>query len=175
MHAIYTGLTCIAIAALTACGGGGGSSSPAPATGSSSSSSSRAASSSSSSVMVSIRSHRAGEDCLGCHRVGGQAAAFGIFTVAGTANRANAVVKIYTPDTTTVQLTLDPTDGLGNFWTTASVPGLVPIMAGSPIVNGIDVAVVNGGTMSGVVSNGSCNVCHGAGNGNPGRISYYLD
>jgi hypothetical protein len=162
---------------LTACGGGGGGSGG----GNEQSSTSTATTSSSPSIVscnntqgsaISARnntSHRVGQSCLTCHTAGGSATAF---TVAGTiyknstSGNPNATVFLYTHNTNTIVATL-VTDKCGNFYTTASVPGL--FVQGGPLVDGVDVVVEDKDglrhTMPGLITSGGCNGCHGATNG----------
>jgi large repetitive protein len=115
-------------------------------------------------------SHRIGQSCLTCHKSGGSAVAFTVagtvFKSGGTAGNQNATVRLYTHNSNTIVSTL-VTDKCGNFYTTATVPGL--FVAGGPLVNGVDVVVEDsaGGlhTMPGLITGGGCNGCHGATNG----------
>ena len=101
-------------------------------------------------------SHNAGRDCSGCHA----------FTVSGTAYRSDgssvypgAVIRLTTASagggTVVATLTADAT---GNFYTSASVSfgsGLFTTATGT------------GGAvraMSGAITSGACNRCHGSGN-----------
>lgn len=113
-------------------------------------------------------SHNAGQDCLSCHKIGGSGASKAIFTLAGTvyktggAAQTQATLKLFIHATNTLSISLK-TDSLGNFYTTNAVTGL--FVAGGPFVTGVDVAidgpVASDTRMSGLVTNGSCNACHG--------------
>jgi len=141
---------------LTACGSGGDSE-VAPVN-------------TSSSVSQNTGSHNAGKDCMnsGCHDGAGNAekftAAGTIYTSTGAA-QSNATVRLYVHNTNTLSLTAE-TDSSGNFYTTQAVDGL---STGNGLVSGVDVEVEGPGgirTMPGLISNGSCNACHGVSNGN---------
>jgi hypothetical protein len=160
---------------LPACGGGGGGS------GSEQNSTSTATTSSSPSIVscnntqgsaISARnntSHRIGQSCLTCHTAGGSATAFTvagtIFKSGGTVGNPNATVRLYTHNTNTIVSTL-VTDKCGNFYTTATIPGL--FVQGGPSVTGVDPVVEDsfGGfhTMPGLITSGGCNGCHGSSN-----------
>lgn len=113
-------------------------------------------------------SHNPGQDCMSCHRVGGTGAVKAIFTLAGTvyktggAAQTQGTVKLFIHPTNTLSISLK-TDSLGNFYTTTPVTGL--FVAGGPFVSGVDVAidgpVASDTKMAGLVTNGSCNACHG--------------
>jgi len=105
-------------------------------------------------------SHNAGQNCMSCHKSGGDGE--GTFTVAGTVYNAsgssvspNATVKFYTGQggTGTLVKTIE-VDGKGNFYTTNSIDfgtGLyVTVTGGSGGVS----------TMSSSVTTGQCNSCH---------------
>lgn len=164
---------------LTACGGGGGgggnggsSEQSATSTANTSSSPSIVSCNNTQGSAISARnntSHRVGQSCLTCHTAGGSATAF---TVAGTiyknstTGNPNATVFLYAHNTNTIVSTL-VTDKCGNFYTTASVPGL--FVPGGPLVDGVDVVVEDKDglrhTMPGLITGGGCNGCHGATNG----------
>ncbi len=105
-------------------------------------------------------SHNMGQNCMNCHRSGGQGE--GIFQVAGTAYNAqktatysNATIKLWSgPNGTgTVKYTLQA-DTKGNFYTTSGVnfgSGLYPSVQGT---NGVNY-------MSSAITTGQCNSCHG--------------
>lgn len=152
------------VVSLAACGGGSSGSSG-------SSSSSSASSSSSSSGATAQTSHNAGEHCLSCHTDGGSAPV--AFTVAGTiyasgsTPQTNGTVRLYVPDTNTLLTTLT-TDDSGNFYTSEAIAGL-EINPETGFKDGVD-PVIEGPsgmirTMPGIITNGSCNGCHGNGNG----------
>jgi len=105
-------------------------------------------------------SHNTGQNCMSCHKQGGSGE--GWFTVAGsvydslkTSAYPNSTVKLYTgPNGTgTLKYTI-PADGLGNFYTTASIDfagGLYPSIQGSLVTK----------YMSSTITTGQCNSCHG--------------
>lgn len=109
----------------------------------------------------SSESHNMGQNCMNCHKQGGQGE--GWFTVAGTVYDTslvrvytNATVKLYTgPNGTgTLKYTL-PVDRKGNFYTTNSISfgsGLYPVLSGVNSTN----------YMSTPISTGACNSCHGS-------------
>ncbi len=171
---------------LTSCGGGGktyvgktatSQASAASMTNTTSSLNNSVRSSVASSAVASSAaalgmSHNPGQDCLSCHRAGGSGAAKAIFTLAGTvyktggAAQTQATVKLFIHATNTLSISLR-TDSLGNFYTTRAVTGL--FVAGGPFVTGVDVAidgpVASDTKMEGLVTNGSCNACHGVSTG----------
>ena len=117
----------------------------------------------------STGSHNPGQACMnsGCHDGTNNAeqftAAGTIYTSSGVA-QSNATVRLYVHNTNTLSLTAN-TDGSGNFYTTQAVEGL---STGNGLVSGVDVEVEGPGgirTMPGLVTNGSCNACHGVSNG----------
>lgn len=170
----------MSLAFLTACGGGGkiyvgktaSNTSTASVTANASSLSnsirSSMASMAASSTPVLGMSHNPGQDCLSCHRAGGTGAVKAIFTLAGTvyktggAAQTQGTVKLFIHPTNTLSISLK-TDSLGNFYTTTPVTGL--FVAGGPFVSGVDVAIdgpaASDTKMDGLVTNGSCNACHG--------------
>ena len=160
----------ISVVLLTSCGGGGGATSTAASTAASKAAST--ANSSSSTATTLGMSHNAGKDCLSCHKAGGSGAAKAIFTLAGTvyksseAAQTQATVKLFIRNTNTLSISLT-TDSLGNFYTTKAVTGL--FVAGGGPVSGVDVKIEGPGgqltNMPGLVTNGSCNACHGISNG----------
>jgi hypothetical protein len=109
----------------------------------------------------SDESHRAGENCMTCHRSGGSGE--GWFTVAGTvydetktSTFANATVRFYTgPDGTGDLEARVEVDQLGNFYTTEAIDfgsGLYVLVEGNELTN----------PMISKVNDGQCNSCHGA-------------
>lgn len=110
-------------------------------------------------------SHKMGQNCMNCHRSGGEGE--GSFKVAGTvyngqlsAVQPNGTVRLYTgPNGTgTLRATL-MVDGNGNFYTTNNVDfsgGLYVRVTGT---SG-DVQ-----QMGSSVTNGQCNSCHGSSTG----------
>ena len=105
-------------------------------------------------------SHKMGQDCMNCHHDGGKGE--GCFIVAGTAYDQSSqlypdvAVKLYTQPNGAGELVLTLTgDKNGNFFTTESVNfagGLYPAVTGKSGVTSY---------MSGSVSQGACNSCHG--------------
>lgn len=107
-------------------------------------------------------SHRAGENCVGCHRPGRDGV--GWFTVAGTVYEPN--LSVVNPDTT-VRLFTGPgatgtlvgtieVDALGNFYTTRPIDfsgGLYPVLYGKQDVE----------YKALVTTSGECSRCHGVG------------
>ncbi|HBS86396.1 MAG: hypothetical protein A2W91_19470 [Bacteroidetes bacterium GWF2_38_335] len=106
------------------------------------------------------KSHNMGNDCMDCHRDGGEGT--GVYFLAGTVYDSlmtnplpDGDVKLFTgPDGTgTLKYTI-PVDALGNFYTTELISfgsGLYPaVQKGTSIMY-----------MSGDISQGSCNSCHG--------------
>lgn len=162
---------------LVACGGGGGSSgdsgssSTSASSSSTSSNSTSSSSSSSTSGGMSNTSHNAGEDCLSCHRDGGSApvtfTAAGTMYASGSTPQTNGTVRLYVHDTNDLIITLT-TDDSGNFYATEDIPALRHDDSVGGIV-GVD-PVIEGPSgmtrsMPGLITNGSCNGCHGNGNG----------
>lgn len=106
-------------------------------------------------------SHNMGQNCMNCHKDGGQGE--GCFNVAGTvydsmqsATAANGTIRLYTQPNGggTLRATIE-VDKLGNFHTTDNVDfagGLYPTVQGA---NG------NIKYMSSPVTTGQCNSCHG--------------
>ena len=107
----------------------------------------------------SSKSHNAGQNCMNCHKKGGEGD--GWFSIAGTAYRPdlataqNAVINLYTAPNGGGELKkIVSGDLLGNFYTTdiqAFGTGLYP----SVTYNG------NTSYMSGSILHGACNSCHG--------------
>jgi len=108
------------------------------------------------------KSHNMGENCMSCHKSGGEGE--GWFVVAGTvynnkfsAVEPNGVVKLYTgvAGTGTLRGTIY-VDGNGNFYTTNTIDftgGLYPTVTGkSGSVSSMDSPVTDG----------KCNSCHGS-------------
>lgn len=130
------------------------------------SSSGGSGSSNNSSSQQSTGSHNAGQDCMssGCHEEGGAGDRFyaaGTVYGSGSSPLANATVRLYIHNTNTIAATM-PTDTSGNFYTLDPVSGL---FTGNGLVTGTDVEIQGPGgaltTMPGLVTNGSCNSCHG--------------
>lgn len=105
-------------------------------------------------------SHNTGQDCLICHKLGGQGE--GNFHVAGTVYNSsgnavypNATVKLYTgPNGTGTLIKTIEVDGKGNFYTTGMVnfdSGLFVTVTGTTGKISI---------MSSSVTTGQCNSCH---------------
>ncbi len=110
-------------------------------------------------------SHNAGQNCMSCHKSGGQGE--GWFTVAGTVYNAsgaavspNATVKLYTgPDGTGTLVKTIEVDGNGNFYTTADVN------FGSGLYTTVTGTTGNISKMGSSITTGQCNSCHGSGIG----------
>jgi hypothetical protein len=109
----------------------------------------------------SKESHYAGQDCMQCHKSGGDGE--GHFKVAGTvydSTKINvypkATIKLYSaPQGGGNLIKTIEVDGNGNFYSTEKVKFKKDVY---PTVEGI-----NGGVkfMSTPISNGNCNSCHG--------------
>ncbi|MCK5066673.1 MAG: hypothetical protein KAR16_04520 [Bacteroidales bacterium] len=108
----------------------------------------------------STESHKAGQNCMTCHKSGGSGE--GWFTVAGTvydstkaATFPNATVRLFTGPEGTGNLIMDiEVDGNGNFYTTESIDfgnGLYTLVEGNLITK----------HMNSVISTGQCSSCHG--------------
>lgn len=145
---VVPGLMCVF--GLIACGGSDGDSGSAGGNGSSSQNT----------------SHRAGEACMDCHKLGGSAETAAIFASAGTvyqsngSAQANARVNLFIHGTNTLSASMT-TDDSGNFYTSTAVDGL---FTGGDLVTGVDVNIEGPGgerNMPGTVTNGNCNSCHG--------------
>jgi cytochrome c553 len=109
----------------------------------------------------SSRSHKTGENCMNCHKSGGEGE--GWFKVAGSVYgsdfqsiAANGTVNLYTgPGGTGTLIASIDVDNLGNFYTTQSVSfsgGVYPSVQN------------NAGTeyfMSELITTGACSSCHG--------------
>lgn len=106
-------------------------------------------------------SHKDGQDCMNCHRMGGNGK--GWFVTAGSVYNSsqqtpypNAKVKLYTGENGTGTLVaIIEVDGKGNFYSTENLDfgnGLYTTVTGT-----------NGKikTMNSPVTSGSCNSCHG--------------
>ena len=108
------------------------------------------------------KSHKMGENCMSCHKSGGEGE--GLFVIAGTvynnvfsAIQPNGVVKLFSGanGTGTLKGTIS-VDGKGNFYTTNAIDftgGLYVTVTG---------ASGNVSSMVSTVSNGQCNSCHGS-------------
>jgi len=107
-------------------------------------------------------SHNAGQNCMSCHKSGGEGE--GWFTVAGTVYNAsktavypNATVKLYTgPDGTGTLVKTIEVDGKGNFYTTADVN------FGSGLYTTVTGTTGNVSKMGASITTGQCNSCHGS-------------
>jgi hypothetical protein len=116
---------------------------------------------SSSSNTGGTESHKTGENCMNCHKSGGEGE--GRFTLAGSVFNAqqsgysNAIVKLYTAANGggTLKATING-DARGNFYTTSGVD----------FTGGLYVAVTGTGGnvvyMNSPVTSGTCNSCHGS-------------
>lgn len=107
----------------------------------------------------SSESHRAGENCMTCHKSGGSGE--GWFTIAGTiyddtkiSTYPNATVRFYSgPDGTGDLEAIVEVDQLGNFYTTEPIDfgsGIYVLVQGDQLTN----------NMNSKVNNGQCNSCH---------------
>ena len=104
-------------------------------------------------------SHYTGDNCMNCHKSGGEGE--GWFTAAGTVYKENktavypnTTIELYKEANGKGLVSTIEVDGLGNFYTTKSIDfgtGLYPAVKG------------DGGTkyMSTTISVGTCNSCHG--------------
>jgi len=141
--------------------------------------SSSSSSSSSSTGAVVNGSHNAGLNCMesGCHLVGSGGGG-PEFYVSGTIYRSNgtpqpdAEVRLFQTNTNTLVKTLQ-TDASGNFYSADVISELhIP---GGPLVSGVDVEIQGPSTpiqvMSGVVSDGHCNLCHQSSDRGPLRAN----
>lgn len=112
------------------------------------------------------KSHNFGQNCLNCHKSGGEGEGEGCFNVAGsasnsalTSNLTGGTIKLYTGagGTGTLKYTIQ-IDSKGNFYTTESIDysGLYPAITGT-----------SGATsyMSSSLNTGACNSCHGVSTG----------
>ena len=106
------------------------------------------------------RSHNMGQNCMNCHRSGGEGK--GWFNVAGTIYDSsqnnllpNSTVYLYTEANAGGKLKYTiQVDGKGNFYTTDPIDfgtGLYPVVSGGNIIN----------LMSTSITTGQCNSCHG--------------
>ena len=107
-------------------------------------------------------SHRMGENCMNCHKSGGEGE--GWFVVAGTVYAANLAdiqpdgfVKLYTGanGSGTLKATI-AVDGKGNFFTTNSIDFTGGLYTTVTSKSG------NVSYMNSPVTNGKCNACHGS-------------
>jgi hypothetical protein len=107
-------------------------------------------------------SHRMGENCMNCHKSGGEGE--GWFVVAGTVYAANladiqtdGLVKLYTGanGSGTLRATI-AVDGKGNFFTTNSIDFTGGLYTTVTSKSG------NVSYMNSPVTNGKCNACHGS-------------
>lgn len=108
----------------------------------------------------SSESHNMGQNCMNCHKQGGQGE--GWFSIAGTVYDTSltkvytsATVKLYTAPNGggTLKYTI-PVDKKGNFYTTNAADfsaGLYPVVVGSTSTQ----------FMSSSITTGQCNSCHG--------------
>lgn len=105
-------------------------------------------------------SHNKGQNCMNCHKSGGEGE--GWFNVAGSvynngliASYPNATIKLYTgPNGTGTMVKIIEADGQGNFFTTEDIDfgeGLFPAVQGANTTH----------YMTTVAASGQCNSCHG--------------
>jgi len=108
-------------------------------------------------------SHNHGQNCMNCHKAGGESGNEGRFKIAGsvfdstkTVPYAGAVVNLYSGPSGSGELVRKlEVDQIGNFYTTKKVKlkkGIYPAVVGA---NGVETF------MSFSVTTGSCNSCHG--------------
>lgn len=108
----------------------------------------------------SNESHNNGQNCMSCHKSGGQGE--GHFNVAGSvydslqvSHQPNGTVKLYTgPDGTGVLKYTIEVDAKGNFYTTENIDfgsGLYPSVVGTAGIQHF---------MSTTTTTGACNSCH---------------
>ena len=108
----------------------------------------------------STESHKAGQDCMTCHKSGGSGE--GWFTVAGTVYdeskeqvKPNVIVKLYSGTNGTGDLVATiEVDGKGNFYTTEKINfdnGLYTLVESNTDIQ----------HMTSSITAGSCNSCHG--------------
>lgn len=112
------------------------------------------------SSYTSSESHNQGQNCMSCHKSGGDGE--GWFKAAGTVYDSTKInvypkttVKLYSgpQGTGSVKYTVQ-VDGLGNFYTTEKIDfgsGLYPAVEGNNQTK----------YMSNPITNGACNSCHG--------------
>jgi hypothetical protein len=113
-----------------------------------------------SSKSGAMESHNMGQNCMNCHKSGGEGegwfnAAGTVYNEAGTATLESGTVQLHTAANGTGDLSGTViVDGKGNFYTTESIDfsgGLYPSVQGSTATQ----------HMSTTISNGQCNSCHG--------------
>lgn len=108
------------------------------------------------------KSHNMGQDCMKCHKSGGEGES--LFVVAGTvynnkfsAVQPNGIVKFYTgADGTGILKATIAVDGNGNFYTT----DLIDFTGG--LYTSVTAAAGSVSFMASPVSSGNCNSCHGS-------------
>lgn len=106
-------------------------------------------------------SHKNGENCMHCHKNGGDGE--GWFTIAGSvytsdqlSPAANGIVRIYSgPDGTGNILATIEVDALGNFFTTQSIDVSGGAYTSVQSTGGSEIF------MDGKITSGACNSCHG--------------
>ena len=105
-------------------------------------------------------SHNEGQNCMSCHRQGGEGegwfnVAGTIYTAAGNSTLPNGVVELYSgPGGSGTLAYKIEVDAKGNFYTTEDIHfgnGLYPVVVGSQSRK----------YMSDPVTTGQCNSCHG--------------
>ncbi len=109
----------------------------------------------------SNESHKAGENCLSCHRSGGEGE--GHFIVAGTVYdslgttiKPNGTIRLYSqPNGGGSLLSTIEVDAKGNFYTTESVDLSNGIYSSATGTSG------SAHFMTDINTNGACNSCHG--------------
>ena len=118
-----------------------------------------------SSTRFSTQSHRAGRDCMDCHKIGGDGV--GHFVVAGTVYSTrdtskvlpNGYIKFFATDdrTGTPQFVVE-VDGYGNFFTTDNFEFTKFYATHANVSGGMS-------SMIAKPSSGACNSCHGISTG----------
>ena len=112
------------------------------------------------STFTSSESHETGNDCLKCHKPGGQGeitfnAGGTVFDSLGVSPWPGATIKLFSGSNGTGSLVKSiQVDKLGNFYTTASIAfgsGIYPSVTGPSKTS----------YMSFSVTTGACNSCHG--------------
>ncbi len=112
------------------------------------------------STFGNMDSHQAGENCMECHKIGGQAGL--IFSIAGTVYNSNlnivypnVRINIFSDiELNDIPVEIVEVDGKGNFYSN------IPI----DWQNGLFVSVSSSNqikSMNGSIFDGSCNRCHG--------------
>ena len=112
------------------------------------------------STYGSIDSHRAGEDCMECHKSGGDAGI--VFSIAGTIYHTNSNIVFSNTsvtlfddiDVNNIPLEIFEVDGKGNFYSNIPIDWQNGLFVSVSIANQVK-------RMNGTIFDGSCNHCHG--------------